>query len=109
MDLQHDLPDWLKTGATLLLGAGAARLLAVWLENRRLLKKDYRDTLLGRIRELEGKIETMYGMVSKLRVDIALLDDENAELREKLGMPKREGSGDAHDEVRGSGDAGPAR
>lgn len=85
----NDLPGWLKSGLTLLLGAGAAKLLAVWLENRRLEKKDYRETLLTRIRELEALITRMQRTCTNHEVSIALLRDENSELRERLGMPKR--------------------
>ena len=103
MDLpQSELPEWLKTTATLILGAGAAKLLAVWLENRRLTKKEYRETLLERIRELEKTISEMYQAVTDLRVQVALLEDENGELREKLGMEKKTRESrrsDVHDEI----------
>lgn len=82
---QSDLPNWVKTGATLLLGAGAARLLAVWLENRRLAHKEYRETLLSRIRELELIVTAMHGQMTDLKVSLALLKEENEELRERLG------------------------
>ena len=101
----NELPGWLKTSITLLLGAGTAKLLAVWLESRRLEKKEYRDTLLGRIRELEKAHETTLREVGDLRVKIALLDDENKELKDKLaeciqghaqqGVPRQGGGSDA--------------
>lgn len=97
-DELNDLPGWLKSGLTLLLGAGAARFLAVWLESRRLEKKDYRETLLTRIRELESKIEKMNTKYINIHTELALVKDENSELRERLGMPKR---ADVHQEVHG--------
>lgn len=92
-----ELPGWVKTTATLFLGAGAARLLAVWLENRRLEKREYRDTLLTRIRELEVEIKGMNQTVRDLSVELALVKDENAELQERLGMPRK-----SHDNPGGS-------
>lgn len=79
-----ELPSWLKTVATLIAGAGTAKLLAVWLENRRLEKKDYRDTLLGRIRELETTISEMQTSFTELKVKFALVEDENGELKRIL-------------------------
>lgn len=96
---QHDLPGWVESAATLLLGAGAARLLGVWLENRRLAKREYRESLLARVRELETRIEGMFGLISDLRVQVALLEDERNDLREQLGMPRKNGNNDVHDEV----------
>jgi hypothetical protein len=84
-----ELPGWLKTTITLLLGAGGAKLLAVWLENRRLEKKEYRDTLLGRIRELETTIQAMQASFTNMSVKLALVEDENSELRDRLGMPRK--------------------
>jgi len=82
-----EMPAWITTILTLVVGAGGAKLLAVYLENRRLEKKEYRDTLLGRIRELEVMIGQMNTTVRELSVELALVKDENSELREKLGMP----------------------
>jgi hypothetical protein len=80
----NELPGWVKTTVTLLLGAGGAKLLAVWLENRRLEKKEYRDTLLGRIRELETTIQGMQASFSDMKVSLALARDENEELKQRL-------------------------
>lgn len=76
-----DLPPWVKTGATLLLGAGAAKLLGVWLENRRLAKKEYRDTLLQRIRELETLIASMHDRHTNMAVKVARLEDDLEECK----------------------------
>lgn len=80
----QEIPAWVKSLSTLLLGAGAAKLLAVWLENRRLEKKEYRETLLGRIRELEATITRMQTAHTETAVAVALLKDENQELKAEL-------------------------
>lgn len=71
-----DLPPWLKSGMTFLIGAGAAKLLAVWLENKRLANNEYRDTLLQRIRELEAKIDVMHETNTRMAVRVATLQDD---------------------------------
>ena len=76
-----ELPGWARTAITLLIGAGGAKLFAVWLENRRLEKKEYRDTLLGRIRELEGMIDGMRKSFTEMSVQLSLVQDENEELK----------------------------
>lgn len=97
----NDLPGWLKTTITLALGAGAARLLAVWLESRRLEKKEYRDTLLTRIRELELTIKAMQDSFTAMSVKLALVEDENSELKERLkshvqqDVPRSDGGSNA--------------
>lgn len=78
-----DIPDWAKCLGTAVLGAGGAQLLKVWLENRRLEKKEYRDTLLGRIKELEGVIATMQVTMTELSVKLAVVIEENRELKEE--------------------------
>jgi hypothetical protein len=98
----EDLPGWARTTLMLLLGAGGARLLDVWLENRRLERKDYRDTLSTRIRVLEGDIadchersaslqERVGGRLREAEEDrdaeferVERLDEENARLRARL-------------------------
>jgi hypothetical protein len=88
-----DLPPWIKTGATLLLGAGAAKLLGVWLENRRLAKKEYRDTLLQRIRDLETMIAGMHVTHVEMAVKVARLEDDLEECKrlhaQRGGPPKK--------------------
>jgi hypothetical protein len=85
----NELPGWLKTCLTLVAGAGGAKMLSVWLENHRLEKKDYRETLLTRIRELEVTIKDMQSAFTSLSVKLALVQDENLELREKLERQSR--------------------
>lgn len=85
--IEDSVPEWLRTAATLLLGAGAAKILAIWLENRRLTSKDYRETLLERVRELEGVVSSLQTRVGNLRVEVAHLSsqlDEERELAERL-------------------------
>lgn len=73
-----DRPDhaWIGTAVTLLLGAGGARLLDVVLENRRLEKREFRETLGQRI--------------SKLEDDVANCHEKSAELRERVGRVEAE-------------------
>lgn len=79
-----DIPDWARTGATLLLGAGAARLFGVWLENRRLATKDYRETLLERIQDLERQLNGLNERVGNLRVEVAHLEEALEDERERV-------------------------
>lgn len=71
-----DAPAWLKTVATLAIGAGGAKLLAVWLENRRLTRKEYRETLMRRIMDLEKDVSRLQTHVGNLRVEMKGLEDE---------------------------------
>jgi|SRR5687768_1044201 len=100
---QEDLPGWVQTTATLLLGAGAARMLAVVLENSRLSKREYRETLLERIRELEKVVEGLQGRLGDLRVELAVVKEENEQLRERV----EGGSGGVHDPLPGPRDGRP--
>jgi len=84
-----DLPPWVKTGATLLLGAGASKVLAVWLESRRLAKREYRDTLLQRIRELETKIDRMYHELGQRDVLIEQLRNDLEQYKEPRAQSRR--------------------
>ncbi len=95
----HDLPDWLRSAAMLLAGAGGAKMLAVWLENRRLGRQDYRETLLERVRELETVVSGLQTRVANLRVEVAHLEEENVRLREELEECR------VHRPLRGGGDA----
>lgn len=76
-----DLPSWVKTTATLVAGAGTAKLLAVWMENRRLGRTEFRETLLERIRELEKIVSGLHTRVGNLRVEVARLEEQNSKLR----------------------------
>lgn len=94
----EDLPPWAGTVITFALGAGGAKLLAVWLENRRLTNRDYRETLEHRIRDLERQVAGLMERVGSLRVEVAhheealkdelaradRLEEENARLRARL-------------------------
>lgn len=93
-----DVPEWARTLATLALGAGGAKMLAVWLENRRLTRRDYRETLEERIKDLERQVGALFERVGNLRVEVAhlegalqdererseRLDQENSRLRDRL-------------------------
>lgn len=93
-----DLPSWARTAAALLAGAGGAKLLAVWLENRRLTRRDYRETLEERIQDLERQVAGLFERVGNLRVEVAhleealqdeseraqALEEDNARLRARL-------------------------
>lgn len=78
---QDYLPGWAKTLITILLSGGAVKLLSVLLENRRLVKKDYRETMLARIQHLEETIASMQATHTALSVKLALVEEENEELR----------------------------
>ena len=75
ISLDDGVPDWARFVATLALGAGGAKVLAVWLENRRLTQKEYRDTLLARIEDLESCVSGLQTRVGSLRVEIAHLEE----------------------------------
>lgn len=66
------LPVWLQALVGVLGGGALVRLLSVWLENKRLSRSDYRNTLISRIRELEEENGELH--------------DEIADLREKVGQ-----------------------
>lgn len=92
------LPEWVKYLVATLLGGGAVKWLSVYLENRRLASKDFRETLLERIRELEKVVGSLQVRIGNLRVEMAHLESENEHLRRKLGVekPRVEPEGDAH-------------
>jgi predicted nuclease with TOPRIM domain len=73
----YDPPEWVRTGMTLLLGAGGAKMLSVWLENRRLAKKEFRETLLERIRDLERQVAALHDRIGNQR-------EVQAHLQERL-------------------------
>lgn len=75
ISLDDGIPDWARTAATLLVGAGGAKMLAVWLENRRLSQKEYRETLLSRIEDLESCVAGLQARVGNLRVEVAHLEE----------------------------------
>ena len=94
------LPEWAKYLIATLFGAGGVRWFSVYLENRRFARKDFRETLLERIRELEQVVARMQKRMGNLRVEMAHLDVENQMLRKKLGCPERE----EHDADHGNGE-----
>lgn len=87
IDPQDPIPEWAKALVTLVLGAGGGKLFSVWLENRRLSNKDYRETLLERVRELESVVSSLQLRVGNLRVEMAHLEErlaDESELVERL-------------------------
>ena len=83
------LPETVKLIISAVLGAGGVAFFRVWLENRRLSKKEFRETLLERVRELEKVISRMQIRMGNLRVEMAHLETENKSMRATLGCPAR--------------------
>lgn len=83
------LPESMKLIISAVLGAGGVAFFRVWLENRRLSKKEFRETLLDRVRELEKVISHMQVRMGNLRVEMAHLETENTSMRRSLGCPTR--------------------
>jgi len=91
MQLPSDdyLPETVKLILASVLGAGGVAWFRVWLENRRLSKKEFRETLLDRVRELEKVIGNLQTRMGNLRVEMAHLEVENEHMRRQLGCPTR--------------------
>lgn len=105
------LPETVKLLISAVLGAGGVAFFRVWLENRRLSKKEFRETLLDRVRELEKVISRMQIRMGNLRVEMAHIETENASMRRTLGCPDRpiEEEPDAHEQSdRGVDDGEPS-
>ena len=83
------LPEWGKFVIATVLGAGGLHWFRAWLESRRLAKKDFRELLLDRIRELEKVVANMQVRMGNLRVEMAHIEAENAHFRRKLGLSAR--------------------
>lgn len=109
MQLPDDyMPDWAKYILTAVLGAGGAHWLRVYLENRRLQNKDFRETLLERIRELEKVVASLQTRMGNLRVEMAHLEVENKQLKRQLGLCEGEASRADDSSGRGDDDGKPA-
>lgn len=111
-DPSNGLPDWLGPVLGAIFGAGGVKMLSVWLENRRLAKKEYRQTLLeqitqqaGRISELETCIAGLQVRVGNLRVEVAHLEAENETLRRECGLPPRKMDKEQDDEKLSRGES----
>ena len=61
------MPEWAKFAVATIFGAGGVHFFRAWLENRRLAKKDFRELLLDRIKELETVIDQMHTRMGNLR------------------------------------------
>lgn len=103
------LPESVKLILASVFGAGGVAFLRVWLENRRLSKKEFRETLLDRVRELEKVISSMQVRMGNLRVEMAHLEVENNTMRRELGCPVRPPEEDDNQQSdRGANDDQPA-
>lgn len=100
------LPEWAKIAIAALFGAGGVRWFSVYLENRRLARKDFRETLLERIRELEKVVANLQRRMGNLRVEMAHLEVENLQLRRDHECPEREEEHNADDSACEGDDGG---
>lgn len=108
MQLPEDyMPDWAKYILATVLGAGGVHWFRAFLENRRLAKKDFRELLLDRVRELEKAIASMQVRMGNLRVEMAHLETENRQLRRELGVCEDQSHADEQPD-RGDDDDQPA-
>lgn len=93
---QDPVPSWIAPVVGAVFGAGGVKMLSVWLENHRLTRKEYRETLqvlidrqTERIGELEKCVAGLQVRVGNLRVEVAHLESENDELRRASGLKTR--------------------
>lgn len=102
-----ELPSWIGTLLGIVFGAGGVRMVSVWLENKRLTRKDYRETLQEliqqqsvRIGELEQCVARLQVRIGNLRVEMVHLEAENRTLsgsnrKEDDGCVPSDGEGNA--------------
>lgn len=105
------MPEWAKYIVATVLGAGGLHWFRAWLENRRLAKKDFRELLLDRIRELEKVVARMQTRMGNLRVEMAHLEVENRRLKRELGLCETDlqqsaGGTEVQDDADGETDGG---
>ena len=87
-----DLPTWITHLVTLVLGAGGVAWLRIVLENRRLMRKDFRETLLERVRELEQVVARLQTRMGSMREEMGHLEAQNeALLRENKELIRERG------------------
>ena len=84
MQAPEEIPTWLQTLIALVSGGALVSWYKVWAENRRLLKKDYRETLVDRISELERTVEGLYRRLEIMSRAEGALQEENRQLRERV-------------------------
>lgn len=65
-------------------------MLSVWLENRRLGRKDYQEAMSVRIRDLEQSVSLLQTRMGNLRVEAAHLEVENRHLKRKISALETE-------------------
>lgn len=99
------LPDWAKYLIATVIGAGGLHWFRAWLENKRLERKEFREILLDRIRELESVVACLQKRMGNLRVEMAHLEVENRQLKRELGLETMEVE-HAHDETSDRDDDG---
>ena len=80
----EDVPQWVRTALTAFVSIGLAKVYAVWAENRRLTKRDYRETLEERISDLERQVAGLFERIGALRAEVAHLETELTHEREKV-------------------------
>lgn len=93
-----DVPGWAGPVVSALIGGAGVKMLSVWLENRRLTRRDYRETLESQIRVLQRQVASLYERLNAAerelghleealdgeRETVDRLDQENARLRARL-------------------------
>lgn len=75
------IPQSVQIAISAILGAGGLAWFRAWMENKRLGKKEFRELLVDRIRELEVVVASMQKRMGNLRVEMAHLETENKQLQ----------------------------
>ena len=88
--------NWIMALVAAVFGAGGVKMLQVWLENRRLGKKEFKTLLLGRIEDLEKqvaacqtRIGNMREQIGHLESEVNHLEEENTSLRAEIARLKK--------------------
>jgi FtsZ-binding cell division protein ZapB len=91
------IPQSVQIAISAVLGAGGLAWFRAYMENKRLGKKEFRELLVDRIRELEVVVDSMQKRMGNLRVEMAHLEAANKQLqRERSAWQNR------HDNERGA-------
>ena len=80
------IPAWAQAILAALFGAGGVKMLGVWLENRRLAKADFRETLLERIQSLEASNLELHERLQAQAERLGSLQSENDLLKRALQL-----------------------
>jgi len=78
------IPAWLQHVLAVLFGAGGVKMVSVLVENRRLGKKEFRETLMERIEHLESELQGLNTLLLRRTEDVARLEAENGYLLRRL-------------------------